>query len=186
MGKLIYSSIISLDGYVADPEGRFEWAAPDNEVHRFINDLERPVGTRLYGRRMYEVMVAWETELAAADAPPVARDFGEIWRAADKVVYSRTLDTVSSARTRIARDFDPDAVRQMKSAQKRDMTVGGPALASRAIQAGLVDEYHLFIAPVVVGGGIRSLPEGVRLELELLAERRFRNGMLHLHFRRRL
>jgi dihydrofolate reductase len=184
MGKLIYSAIASLDGYVADRDGKFDWARPDDEVHRFINDLERPVGTYLYGRRTYEVMVAWETVPAAADSPPVTRDFSEIWRAADKVVYSRTLGGVSSARTRIARDFDPDVVRQMKSVQKRDLTVGGPALASRAIQAGLVDEYHLFVAPVVVGGGTRSLPEGVRLELELLAERRFRNGMLYLHYRR--
>jgi dihydrofolate reductase len=182
MAKLIYSSITSLDGYVADDDGNFDWAEPDEEVHRFFNDLERPVGTYLYGRRMYEVMVAWET---VAGQPPVIQDFAEIWRAADKVVYSRTLETASSARTRLERDFDPEAVRQMKAQAGRDITVGGPGLAAQAIRAGLVDEYHLFLAPVVVGGGRPFLPDNVRLNLELLDERRFGNGVVHLHYRTR-
>ena len=183
MAKLIYSAIASLDGYVADEDGNFDWAAPDEEVHRFVNDLERPVGTYLYGRRMYEVMRYWETAHTVADQPSVAQDFAEIWRAADKIVYSSTLDTVSSTRTRIERDFDPEAVRRMKASAGRDITVGGPDLAAQAIKAGLVDEYHLFVAPVVVGGGTRALPDGVRLNLDLLGERRFGNGFIHLHYR---
>ena len=182
MANLIYSAITSLDGYVADEAGNFDWAAPDEEVHRFVNDLERPVGTYLYGRRMYEVMRAWET--MDADQP-VAQDFAEIWRAADKIVYSRTLETVSSARTRIERGFDAEAVRQLKATVGRDLSVGGPDLAAQAIKAGLVDEYHLFLTPVVVGGGKRALPDGVRLTLELLDERRFGSGVVHLHYRTR-
>ena len=183
MAKLIYSAITSLDGYVADEDGNFDWAAPDEEVHTFVNDLERPVGTYLYGRRMYEVMVVWETVHTLADQPPFMRDFAEIWQAADKIVYSTTLETVSSARTRIERDFDPEAVRQMKATAGRDITVGGPDLAAQAIKAGLVDECHLFVAPIVVGGGKRALPDDVRLKLELLDERRFGNGVVHLHYR---
>jgi dihydrofolate reductase len=185
MAKLIYSAISSLDGFVADEDGNFDWAAPDEEVHSFVNDLERPVGTYLYGRRMYDVMAYWETAHTGADQPPVVRDFADIWQAADKIVYSRTLETVSSARTRIERAFDPEAVRQLKARAVRDLTVGGPELAAQAIEAGLVDEYHLFLTPVVVGGGTRSLPEGVRLELELLDERRFGSGVVHLHYRTR-
>jgi dihydrofolate reductase len=185
MAKLIYSAIASLDGYVADEDGNFDWAAPDEEVHSFVNDLERPVGTYLYGRRMYEVMGYWETAHALADQPPFVQDFAEIWQAADKIVYSKTLETVSSARTRIERDFDPEAVRQMKAQAGRDITVGGPELAAQAIKAGLVDEYHLFLAPIVVGGGNQSLPNNVRLKLELLDERRFGNGVVHLHYRTR-
>jgi dihydrofolate reductase len=185
MAKLIYSAITSLDGYVADEDGNFDWAEPDEEVHTFINDLERPVGTYLYGRRMYEVMVYWETDQAFTDQPSFVQDFAEIWRAADKIVYSRTLETVSSARTRIERDFDPEAVRQMKARAGRDISVGGPDLAAQAIKAGLVDECHLFIAPIVVGGGKQSLPNNVRLKLELLDERRFGNGVVHLHYRTR-
>jgi dihydrofolate reductase len=181
--KLIYSAIASLDGYVADEDGRFEWAVPDEEVHRFVNDLERPVGTYLYGRRMYEVMAAWEALDTRADQPPSTRDFAEIWRAAEKIVYSRTLTRVSSARTQIERDFDPEAVRQLKASAERDLSVGGPELAGQAMRAGLVDEYHLFVTPVVVGGGKRSLPDNVRLQLELLDERRFGNGVVHLHYR---
>ena len=183
MANLIYSAITSLDGYVADEEGNFDWAEPDQEVHSFVNDLERPVGTYLYGRRMYEVMRAWET--VDTDQSAVAEDFAEIWRAADKIVYSRTLETVSSARTRIERDFDPEAVRQLKASAGRDLSVGGPDLAAQAIKAGLVDEYHLFLTPVVVGGGKRALPDGVRLTLELLDERRFGSGVVHLHYRTR-
>src|SRR5438132_9447131 len=185
MTKLIYSAITSLDGYVADEEGNFDWAAPDEEVHKFVNDLERPVGTYLYGRRMYEVMVDWETARTLADQPPFMQDFAEIWQAADKIVYSKTLETVSSARTRIERDFDPEALRQMKATAGRDITVGGPALAAQAIKAGLVDECHLFVAPIVVGGGKQSLPNNVRLKLELLDERRYGNGVVHLHYRTR-
>jgi dihydrofolate reductase len=183
LAKLIYSAITSLDGYVADADGNFDWAAPDEEVHRFVNDLERPVGTHLYGRRMYEVMVAWETMHTRADQPPLMRDFAQIWQAADKIVYSRTLETVSSARTRIERDFDAEAIRQMKASAGRDITVGGPELAAQAIKAALVDECHLFVTPIVVGGGTSSLPTNVRLTLELLGERRFGNGVVHLHYR---
>jgi dihydrofolate reductase len=184
MANLIYSANTSLDGYVADQEGKFAWSEPDDEVHAFINDLERPVGTYLYGRRMYEVMVAWES-MDLADQPPYLRDFAEIWRAADKIVYSKTLEDVSSARTRIERDFDSEAVRQMKASRKRDLSVGGSDLAAHAIRAGLVDEWHLFLAPVIVGGGTRSLPDDVRLNLELLDERRFGNGMAYLRYRTR-
>jgi dihydrofolate reductase len=182
MPKLIYSAIASVDGYVADRDGNFDWAEPDEEMHGFINDLDRPVGTYLYGRRMYEVMVAWET-LTLADQRPFIQDFAGLWRAADKIVYSKLLETVSSARTRIERDFDPDAVQQMKGRAGRDMSVGGPHLAAQAIKAGLVDEGHLFVAPVVVGGGTRFLPDDVHLDLELLDERRFGNGVVHLHYR---
>jgi dihydrofolate reductase len=184
MAKLIYSAITSLDGYVADEEGNFDWAEPDEEVHTFINDLERTVGTRLLGRRLYEVMLDWET-IALASQPPFIQDFAEIWKAADKIVYSRTLDTPSGARTRIEREFDPEAVRQLKASAGRDLTVGGPELAAHAFKAGLVDECHLFLAPVVVGGGTHSLPDNVRLELELLDERRFGSGIVYLHYRTR-
>ena len=180
MAKLVYSAITSLDGYVADENGDFDWAAPGEEVHAFVNDLERPIDTYLYGRRMYEVMAAWET---IDDEHPVMRDYAEIWRAADKVVYSRTLNEASSARTRIEREFDPDAVRGLKAERDRDLSVGGPELAAQALAAGLVDECHLLLNPVVVGGGQRSLPDEVRLELELLDERRFSNGVVHLHYR---
>lgn len=181
MAKLIYSAIASLDGYVADEDGNFDWAFPDEEVHAAANELERPVGTHLYGRRMYETMVAWET-MDVAEEPPVMRDFAEIWRAADKVVYSRTLATASSARTRIERDFDPEAIRRMKAAAERDISIGGPDLAAKALEAGLVDECHLFIAPVLVGGGKRAFPDGVHLKLELSSRQRFGNGMVLLSF----
>jgi dihydrofolate reductase len=180
MAKLIYSMIASLDGYVADEHGNFDWAAPDEEVHAFVNDLERPIGTYLYGRRIYEVMAVWET---LSDPSPVMLDFAQIWRAADKIVYSTTLETASSARTRIERAFEPDAVRQMKAAAQRDITVAGPNLAARALADGLVDECHMFISPIVVGGGTRSLPDGVRVKLELLDERRFGNGVVYLRYR---
>jgi dihydrofolate reductase len=184
MAKLIYSTITSLDGYVADEDGQFDWAEPDEEVHSFVNDLGRRVGTYLYGRRLYEVMVAWET-LSLADQPPFIQDFAEIWQAADKIVYSKTLETVSSARTRIERDFDPAAVRQLQEEAERDLSVGGPELAAQALKAGLVDELHLFVTPVVVGGGKQALPDHVRLGLELLDERRFGNGTVHLRYRMR-
>ncbi len=183
MAKLIYSAITSLDGYVADENGNFDWAAPDEEVHAFVNDLERPVGTYLYGRRMYEVMWYWETAPTSGDAPPVMRDYADIWQAADKIVFSKTLEEAPTARTRIERVFDPDAIRQLKASAERDITVGGPELAGQAIKAGLVDEIHLFLTPVVVGGGNQALPDGVRVQLELLDERRFENGVVHLHYR---
>jgi dihydrofolate reductase len=183
MAKLIYAAITSLDGYVADENGNFDWAAPDEEVHAFVNDLERPVGTYLYGRRMYEVMRYWETASTSADEPAVMRDFAELWQAADKIVYSKTLDTTATARTRLERDFDPEAVRQLKASSERDLTVGGPHLAAQALTAGLVDEIHLFLNPVLVGGGNPAFPDGVRMQLELLDERRFGNGVVHLHYR---
>jgi dihydrofolate reductase len=183
MGKLIYSSMTSLDGYVADRDGNFDWAAPDEDVHAFVNDLERPVGTYLYGRRLYEVMAVWDTIHTLADQPPFVLDFAKLWRAADKIVYSRTLETVSTAKTRIERDFDPESVRQMKATAEHDITVGGPDLAAQAIKAGLVDEWHLFLAPIVIGSGKQSLPNNVQVKLELLDERRFGSGMVHLHYR---
>jgi dihydrofolate reductase len=183
MAKLIYSAISSLDGYTADTEGNFDWAAPDDEVHAFVNDLERPIGTYLYGRRMYETMAYWETAHTLDDQRPVMRDFAAIWQKADKVVYSRTLEAPSSARTRIERELDPEAVRQMKAAAERDISVGGPELAGQAMKAGLVDECQLFLTPVVVGGGNRFLPDDVRLQLELLDERRFGNGVVYLRYR---
>jgi dihydrofolate reductase len=183
MAKLIYSAIASLDGYTADADGRFDWAAPDDEVHAYVNDLERPIGTYLYGRRMYETMAVWETMGDGLDEHPITRDFGEIWRSADKVVYSTTLETASTPRTRIERAFEPDAVREMKADAARDITIGGATLAGEALRAGLVDECHLFLTPVIVGGGTPALPDGVRLQLELLDERRFGGGVVYLRYR---
>jgi dihydrofolate reductase len=183
MARLIYSAITSLDGYVEDKDGKFEWAAPDDEVHAFLNDLERPIGTYLYGRRMYETMMFWETVSTGPEQPAVVRDFAEIWRAADKIVYSRTLQKASSARTRIERDFSPDALRQLKSALGSDVTIGGSELAGQAIAAGLLDECHLFLNPVLVGAGKRALPDNVGADLELINEHRFKNGVVHLHYR---
>jgi dihydrofolate reductase len=183
MAKLIYSAIASLDGYIADENGNFDWAEPDEEVHRFVNDLERPVGTYLMGRRMYEVMVYWETaDTRRRPAGPHA-EFAGIWQAADKVVYSRTLAAPSSARTRIERDFDPEAVRRLKEAAEADLTVGGPELAAQALGAGLVDECQLFVSPVVVGGGNRAFADGAGVRLELLEDRRFGNGTVYLRYR---
>jgi dihydrofolate reductase len=182
VAKLIYMTIASLDGYVADEDGKFDWAVPDEEVHAFVNDLERPIGTHLYGRRLYEVMIGWETMHTLPDQTPMTLDFAAIWQAAEKVVYSRTLETVSSARTRIERDFDPDAVRRMKAQADRDISIGGATLAAEAIRAGLVDELHVIANPIVVGAGTPSLPGGVRWELELLDERRFANGVVYLRY----
>jgi dihydrofolate reductase len=176
---LIYSAIASLDGFAEDEQGKFDWAAPDEEVHAFVNDLERPAATYLYGRRMYETMVAWET---MEDEHPVMRDYAEIWRAAEKVVYSRSLDSVSSARTRIERDFDAEGVRRLKESAGADITIGGATLAGQAIEAGLVDEYRLFLVPVLVGGGKRAFPDGVRLELELLESRTFGSGVVYVRY----
>ena len=182
MARLIYSAIASLDGYIADENGNFDWAAPDEEVHAFANDLERQIGTHLYGRRMYDVMVAWET-MDTDDEPPVIRDYAQIWRAADKIVYSRTLEKATSARTRIVRDFDPEVIRQMKANAERDISVGGPDLAAQALKAGLVNEVHLFLTPIIIGGGTQALPDHVRVKLDLLDERRFGGGVVHLHYR---
>jgi dihydrofolate reductase len=183
VARLIYSAITSLDGYVADEDGNFDWAAPDEEVHRFVNDLERGIGTYLYGRRMYEVMKSWEGAHTLADQPPVIQDYAEIWQAADKIVFSRSLETVTTTRTTLKREFDPEAVRRMKALARRDISVGGPDLAAQAIKAGLVDEYHLFLQPIVVGGGNQALPNDARVKLELVDERRFEGGVIHLHYR---
>jgi len=183
MGELIYSAILSLDGYIEDEDGKFDWAAPNEEVHSFVNDLHRGVGTYLFGRRTYETMAGWETDPSLAAQSPLMRDFANIWQAADKIVYSRTLETVSTRRTRLERQFDPASIRQLKATTGREMHVGGPGLASHAFKAGLVDQCHLFVVPVVVGGGKRGLPEGVRLPLVLEDERRFRNGTVFLRYR---
>jgi dihydrofolate reductase len=183
MAKLIYSMLMSLDGYIEDETGRFDWAMPDQEVHTFINDLMRPLGTHLYGRRMYEVMAAWETMLEQPGLPAYELDFARLWQAADKVVFSTTLHEVSSARTRIEREFAPEAVRRVKAQAQRDLSISGPHLADQAFRAGLVDECHLFLAPVVVGTGKRALPGDVKLKLELRTARRFGNGMVYLHYR---
>ena len=185
MAKLIYSAITSLDGYIADEDGNFEWAAPDQEVHAFVNDLERRIGTYLYGRRMYDVMRYWETAPTDAGQATVVKDYAEIWQTADKIVYSKTLPAVSTARTRLEREFDPEAVRRMKATARRDISIGGPSLAAQAITAGLVDELHLFIVPILVGGGKPSMPKNVRVNLELLDEHRFGNGVVYLHYRTR-
>ncbi len=174
---------MSLDGYVADRDGNFDWAAPDEEIHRFVNDLERPFGTYLLGRRMYETLLYWENPPGLDAQPEFIRDFAGIWRGADKIVYSRTLEKAASARTRIEPRFDPEAVRRMKSAGASDITVGGPELAGQAMKAGLVDEFHLIVVPVVVGGGNRALPEDVRLDLDLVDQGRFGGGAVHLHYR---
>jgi dihydrofolate reductase len=184
MARLIYSAIASLDGYTADASGGFEWAAPGPEVHAFVNDLERGAGTYLYGRRMYETMGVWET-MDVSEEPQVMRDYAEIWRAADKVVYSRTLAEAWTPRTRVERTFDVDAVRELKAAAGRDLTIGGPGLAAHALRAGLVDEIQLFLVPVVIGGGTRALPDEMRLDLELLDERRFPGGVVYLRYRSR-
>ena len=183
MVRLIYSAITSLDGFVEDAEGKFDWAVPDDEVHAFVNDLERPVGTYLYGRRMYETMVFWENPPGLAGQSPAVREYAAIWQAADKIVYSKTLATAESARTRIEHEFDPAAVSRLKATAVHDFSVGGAELAARAFEAGLVDELRLFLAPVLVGAGKPSLPDGISRELELLDERRFGNGTVYLRYR---
>ncbi|MFI2240096.1 dihydrofolate reductase family protein [Streptomyces chrestomyceticus] len=183
MGKLVHSAITSLDGYVADARGSFAWAAPDEEVHGFVNGLMRSCGTYLFGRRMYETMAVWDAVDAREEPSPAVRDFAALWRGADKIVHSATLESVTTGRTRLERGFDPAAVRRLKASAGRDLAVGGPGPAAQAIRAGLVDEYHLFLTPVVVGGGTPYFPDGVRLDLELLEERRFGNGMVHLRHR---
>ena len=184
MARLIYTAIASLDGYVADADGRFDWSMPDEEVHGFVNELQASIGTWIYGRRLYQVMVAWET-MALEGEPAVIRDFAHLWRKADKIVVSRTLASVSSARTELVRTFDPEALRKRKAAAPHDIGIGGAALAAEAIRAGVVDECGLFLSPVVVGGGTRALPDGVRWPLELVEEHRFRNGVVYLRYRTR-
>lgn len=179
MAKLTYSAITSLDGYVADEEGKWDWSVPDEEVHEFVNDMERPIGTYLFGRRMYEVLVAWET---MDDPAPAMRDYAEIWRSAEKIVFSKTLKTVSSERTRIEPQFDPHAIRELKETAERDIGIGGPHLAAHALRAGLVDEIHLLVSPVIVGGGNPALPADLRLDLKLLDHRSFGNGVIHVHY----
>ena len=185
MAKLIYSAIASLDGYVEDEAGRFDWAEPDEEVHAYGNDLERQIGTHLLGRRMYETMAVWETDASLGAQSDLMRDFAETWQSADKIVYSMTLESAWTERTRLERAFEPQAVRQLKAAAEADLSVGGADLGGQAIRAGLVDEYRLFVVPVLVGGGKPSLPHDVRVGLDLLDQRRFAGGVVHLHYRTR-
>ena len=185
MAHLIYSAISSLDGYIEDGRGNFDWAAPDEEVHGFINNLERSAGTHLYGRRTYETLMVWETDPSLALESPLLRDFAEIWQAADKIVYSRTLPAVSTRRTKLERSFDPAAVQQLKETVEQDLLIGGPELAAHAFRAGLIDECHLFLVPIIVGGGKAALPDQVRLELELVEQRRFGCGVVFLRYRTR-
>lgn len=184
MAKLIYAANVSLDGYIEDERGNIEWSISDDEEFAFWTDFQRPIGTYLYGRRMYESMVYWETaSVKPGDQPEVIREFAQIWRAAEKIVYSRALQAVSSARTRIEREFDPDAIRRLKESSGADITIGGPELAGQAMSAGLIDECHLLLNPIVLGGGKQALPDNLRMRLELLGERRFRSGVVHLHYR---
>jgi len=183
MAKLIYAAISSLDGYVADSEGNFDWSMPSEEVHRFVNNLERRIGTYLYGRRMYEVMRYWETASTGNGEPSAGQEFAKMWQATDKIIYSRSLENVSTARTKLEREFDPAVIRRMKADASRDIAVSGPTIAGQAMKLGLVDECHLFLSPIVVGGGTPALPDNVRIQLELLDERRFGNGVVHLHYR---
>jgi dihydrofolate reductase len=183
MARLIYSAISSLDGYIEDTDGRFDWAAPDDEVHQFVNDLERQAGTSLYGRRMYETMRVWETDPSLAAVSPIMRDFAEIWQAENKIVYSKTLEAVSTRRTRIERTFDSETIRHLKETAERDLVIGGPTLAAHAFRAGMIDECQLFLVPISLGGGKRSLPSDVRIDLELVEERRFECGTVFFRYR---
>ena len=186
MAKLIYATISSLDGYIADEHGDFQWAAPDEEVHAFVNELERPIGTHLYGRRLYETMAVWEQPEFVAAEEPVMREYAAIWCAADKIVYSTSLESASTERTRIERSFDADAVQALKEAASADLSIGGPTLAAHAIRAGLVDEFQFFLHPIVIGAGTASLPNDVRFEMQLIDERRFTSGVVYLHYRVKL
>ncbi|SDC16142.1 Dihydrofolate reductase [Paenibacillus sp. UNCCL117] len=183
MAKLIYAGNVSLDGYMEDGSGHMDWTISDDETYAFWTDFQRAIGTYVYGRRMYETMVYWETAGASGDQPEVKREFAQIWRAAEKIVYSRTLQAVSSARTRLEREFDPDAIRRLKESSEADITISGPELAGQAMSAGLVDECHLLLNPIVLGRGKRAWPETLCMQLELLGERRFRSGIVHLHYR---
>ncbi len=183
MANLIYSAISSLDGYIEDMEGKFDWAMPDEEVHRFINNLERTAGTYLYGRRMYETMMVWETDPDLSAESPLLRDFAKIWQLANKIVYSRTLKTISTRRTQLEQTFAPEAIRQLKATNEQDILIGGAGLAAHAFRAGLIDECHLFLIPILVGGGKSALPDNVRLDLEFFEEHRFGNGTIYLRYR---
>jgi dihydrofolate reductase len=183
MAKLIYSALASADGYVEDAKGDIDWAAPDEEVHRFVNDLERPIGTYLYGRRMYETMRYWEDAHTRPGEPAVGLEYAGIWQAAEKIVFSGTLTAAATAKTRIEPKFDPGLVRKLKSSAERDITVGGANLAGQAMRAGLVDELHLFLVPAIVGGGKRALPDDLRVDMELRDTRRFASGVVYLGYR---
>lgn len=185
MAHLIYVANMSLDGYTEDKEGKFDWTEPSEEYFRFITNLVRATRTHLYGRRMYESMRVWETDPNLAAESSRSRDFAEVWQAADKIVYSRTLETISTRKTQLERTFDPETIRQLKEAVEHDILIGGPELTAHAFRAGLIDECHLFIVPILVGGGKSALPDNMRLELELLEERRFRNGTVFLRYRTR-
>jgi len=183
MAQLIYSAIASLDGYIEDRAGNFDWAMPDEEVHRFINNLERTAGTYLYGRRMYETMMVWETAPNLAAEAPLTQEFAQIWQAATKIVYSKTLAAASTRNTQLERNFNPEAIRQLKKTVQHDILIGGPELADHAFRSGLIDECHLFLTPIILGGGKPAFPGKGRLKLELLEERRFGNGVVFLHYR---
>ncbi|POH57363.1 dihydrofolate reductase family protein [Arthrobacter glacialis] len=182
MGKLIYAAITSLDGYIADTAGNFDWSTPDAEVHAFVNDLERPIGTYLLGRRLYDVMKVWDTFYGQDGLPKEMEDYAAIWHQAQKIIYSTTLSEPGAANTRIEPTFDPDSIRRLKAEATTDLSVGGAELAGQALKAGLVDEIHLLMSPVMVGGGKRALPDGASTSLELLEQRRFGNGVVHLHY----
>jgi dihydrofolate reductase len=183
MARLIYTINSSLDGYTEETNGNFNWTELDEEAFKFITNLIRADGTHLYGRRMYEMMMVWETDPALAGESPLMRDFAEVWQSADKIVYSRTLEAVSTRKTQIERNFNPEAIRRLKETTEQDIHIGGPELAAHAFRAGLIDEYCLFIMPIIVGGGKRALPDNIRLELELLDEHRFDNGVVFLRYR---
>lgn len=185
MARLIYTAISSLDGYIEDVNGKFDWAAPDEEVHKFINDLERSAGTHLYGRRMYETLMVWETDPNLAAESPLLRDYAEVWQSAEKIVYSKTLQAVPTRKTRIERNFDPAVIRQLKETVEQDILIGGPALAAHAFRAGLIDECQLFLIPIIIGGGKSALPDNVRLELKLIEERRFGGGVVFLRYQKK-
>jgi len=182
MGKLVYSAITSLDGYTADANGNFDWSAPDAEVHAFVNDLERPIGTYLYGRRLYETMSVWETWDTTVE-PREVQDFATIWRRATKIVYSRGLHAVGTRLTTIEREFVPDDIRALKESSPDDLEIGGATLAAAALRAGLIDEIALFLSPLVVGGGLRALPQDARIDLELLEQKRFTSGVVYVRYR---
>lgn len=185
MAELIYFSPVSLDGYIADEPSKFGWSLPDEEVFAFINDLMRPIGTYLYGRGMYQTMAVWETPAAIPNPLPGMPEFARIWQAAEKIVYSRTLDAVSTPRTRLEREFDPQAIRDLKARSARDITIGGPTLARQAIRDGLVDEYRLLVVPAMIGGGRQVLGGGPFTQVDLLDERRFAGGTVYLRYRMR-
>ncbi|MEK0314681.1 dihydrofolate reductase family protein [Cohnella sp. 56] len=183
MAKLIYANNISLDGYIEDERGNFDWGISNDETYAFWTGFQRPIGTFLYGRRLYENMVYWETADAGSDQPEIKQEFARTWRAAEKIVYSRTLQAVSSASTRIEREFDAEAIRRLKESSVADISIGGPELAGQAMSAGLIDECHLLLNPIVLGGGKRALPNNLGMRLELLDEHRFQGGVVHLHYR---